>query len=321
MTDIAEQELRPTAQAWPGLRSNIGRLVRMPGEMSACRNVEIDVPDTLAKRKGLIRGIEEYFDGPVCGLFTYSDMCQNEWLLIATADGIAVRQPLDIPIFEVADCYPFDDFGGEPAEGDPPNVDNWKFASSHLETRSQSLGLKSSAAAVPVDDLAALDYSLSWFKEACGSSYQVQVDAALPVPVADLVPRIWIVMRAAERGFQSGAAIIGEVSREAGGVFARILFLDVARNLSELAKIGPRVDGNVLFNLSYDATERVVSVSLTPDTESKIEGSASVGALDDASMGLATGLAVFFTGTPGIPRPAAFVAPAFSVDLVDSGSI
>jgi hypothetical protein len=293
----------------------------MPGEMSVCRNVEIDVPDTLAKRKGLIRGIEEYFDGPVCGLFTYSDMCQNEWLLIATADGIAVRQPLDIPIFELADCYPFDDFGGEPAEGDPPNVDNWKFVSPHLETRSQSLGVKSSASSILADDLAALDYSLSWFKEACGSSYQVQVDAALPAAQAGLVPRIWIVMRGTERGFQSGGAIIGEIYRDVDGVFARILFLDIARNLSELAKIGPRMDGNVLFNMSYNATERLVSISLTPDLESKIEGSASVDLFDDISLGLATGLAVFFTGTPGTPRPVAFAAPAFSVDLVDSGSI
>ncbi len=327
MTELSEQELRPIAKGWPGLRSNLGRLVRIPGEMARCVNVEIDVPDTLAKRRGIVRGVEEYFDAPVCGLFSYTDFCQNEFLLVATEDGIFVRQPLALPIFQFADCYPFDDFGGDPVEGVAPDADKWKFQVGGLETRSDTLGLLPTALSVGLDDFETVldSTSISWFKEACSSGYRVEIDVDLPEPTGGLTPRAWILMKGFELGFQSGAFLIGEVFRDAEGTKARLLHVDETRTLREVAKLGPIDDANVAFRVSYDATTNKdgkleATLRLDPDIGTTVTTAVEFSSLEDAAFGLASGVALLFTGVTGQVRPASFPAPLFAVDLIDAGS-
>lgn len=322
MTEISEQPLRPLARGWPGLKSDTGKLLKEPGELSRCVNVEIDVPDTLSKRRGIVRGIEEWFEDPICGLFTYTDLCQQEHILIATQDAIYVRQPFALPVFQVADCYPFSDFGTE-SDGADPDADSWKHQGGDLEVRSASLGLKSTAVSVPVNEVERVINrgSITWFKDSCKSSYEVEVDVDLVDPSGGFEARAWILMRGAERGFASGAFLIGEIYRASDGTRMRILHVDVARAVTEVASSGPITDENGLFRLIYNASTYEATARFRPDVGSQVDITHTFSAVQDASFGLATGLAMLFTGTEDQPRPASFVAPAFGIDDVDSGAV
>lgn len=76
-------------------------------------NVTINEVDKLEQRKGFVRGLSERFGTAVCGLHTYTDNCGNQWLLVASDDGIFIRQPFNVPVFENDDSYPLDDFDSE----------------------------------------------------------------------------------------------------------------------------------------------------------------------------------------------------------------
>lgn len=132
-------------------------------------NVTINEVDRLEKRKGFIRGLAERFGTVVCGLHTYVDNCGNEWLLVASDEEIAIRQPYDVPVFTDDDSYPSDSF--DLVSG--LSTDDWRNTSLYIATGGslqRSIGDSSS----PFD---AASY-LRWFKAAGALGYQVtlQVD-------------------------------------------------------------------------------------------------------------------------------------------------
>lgn len=319
---MAESEfpVRPQDQLWPGLRSKRGRVTpRRPGEMSDCSNVEI-LSDLLMKRKGVVRGLDEWFSDPVCGLFQYTDFCQTEYILVATQDGIFVRQPFVPSSFQIADCFPFDEFAGSGLAALDTN--KWKFVSSNLGIDGNSVGLKAIARSFDVFNVESVidAYSASWFKEACVPSYEVQLN--LDLPDTSLEPHVACLMRGAQRGFQAGAFLMFDFFRRNNQTFGRIMYVTTSRAISEVATIGPFADGNGIGLCNYNQSTLTATITFTPDVGTPSSSSHTFNGLDDASFGLATGFSVFFLApTAGQARPAALAPPALGLDDIQGGGL
>jgi hypothetical protein len=170
MTVWKEVVLRQHGSAWPGLNTDGGKLDDGTGLLEdGSVNVFINEADTLQKRKGLIRGMNEWFTGVVCGLHKYTDNCGSEWLLVADESGISIRQPFVIPVFTQSDAYPFDDF----AEAGAPDQLNWRNTTDYT-VASAALTRTGSEISSPVRTS-----WMRWFKEAGNLSYQVRIEYSI----------------------------------------------------------------------------------------------------------------------------------------------
>ncbi len=171
MTKWQSIPLRQPGRPWPGLNTRGGRIDDGSGQLEdGSFNQIINEADILAKRKGIVRGLNERFSGVVCGLFVYTDLCGRESLLVADEDAIFIRTPFIVPVFAQSDAYPFDAFSVDGA----PNPDNWRNAGDYI-VRNDSLFMAVGAAAFtgsefPISDL------MRWFKDASNKSYQVRVE-------------------------------------------------------------------------------------------------------------------------------------------------
>ena len=317
MPNPTQFPVRPQDQSWPGLRSKRGvTITARPGEMSDCSNVEI-LSDQLMKRRGFIRGLDEFFDTPICGLFIYTDFCQNEWLLVATASGITIRQPFTQIAFQIADCYPFDEFAGTGLQA--LNSDDWKFVGSNLGIDGNVCGLKAiSRAFVQFDVESIIDsYSATWFKESCKSSYEVSLN--LDLPDSTFEPHAAAIIRGAQKGFQSGAFLMGDFFRRDNLTFGRIMHISGSRAVKEVATIGPFEDGNGVGKISYNQAERSATITFTPDVGSPSSSTFQFNGVQDDEFGLATGFSVFFIGpTAGQNRPSSLAPPSFGIDDIQA---
>jgi hypothetical protein len=123
VTRIISYPLRQPGTPWPGTNTRGGRLDQ-GGQLTltGSKNVQINVVDTLSKRPGFVRGLDERFTGAVCGIHRYTDECGIEWLLVVDEEGFHVRQPFDVPVFEVSDAFPIDGFSND---ADRLNLDRW----------------------------------------------------------------------------------------------------------------------------------------------------------------------------------------------------
>jgi len=329
MPNVNEVGCRPPGQPWPGLKTRTGKILKIGGELSDCKNADLEIPDTLAKRRGLVRGFEEWFGDPICGLFAYADFCQREFILVATAAGIAVRQPFSLPVFTLADCYPFDGFD----TGTVPDPDDWKFVGSKLEVLAGSLGVKSSGVALAENDIERVidGYSMTWFKEACRADSQLQIEVVLP-DSSSVIPRMWAIARGAERGFQAGAFLAAEVSRVASQTFARLLHVRGSRSITEIASLGPFTDDSGLLDLLYNTRDNdtqdnkaTATIRFTPDVGPVQESRAVIANVDDDEFGRATGVAVWFSsalpGGLGTARPAGLASPALGISRVEGAGL
>jgi hypothetical protein len=163
--------LRQPGQPWPGLNTRGGRIDNGSGQLEdGSINMIINEADILEKRKGMVRGLNERFNGVVCGLFTYTSLCGLESLLVADETQISIRTPFVVPVFENSDAYPFDAFN---VDGDP-NSDNWRNTGDYT-VRDEGLFLASGASvfsgsSFPVSRL------MRWFKDASNKSFQVRVE-------------------------------------------------------------------------------------------------------------------------------------------------
>lgn len=173
MTRFQEFPLRPQGQPWPGLNTRGGRLDPGQGFLEdGSFNAIINEADILEKRKGFVRGLDERFTGPVCGLFRYTDNCGVEYLVVADSEGIYVRTPFDIPTFLGSDSLPNDDFNQEEVD-----TSRWSNTSTY-RTFLGSLAL--SLVATPLDALVVPESRfMQWFKPAAVTSYQVEIQYAL----------------------------------------------------------------------------------------------------------------------------------------------
>lgn len=176
MTKWVPVPLRQPGQPWPGTNVKGGKLDDGRGMLDQeSVNCTINLADTLAKRKGFVRGLNERFGTVVCGLHSYTDNCGREWLLVAADDGIYIRQPFAVPVFTADDSYPSDSFNDAAGLSDA----DWRNTSLYVATGGSLLRSVGSSTA-PFD---AASY-LRWFKEAASSSYAVQIEYAFTPAVA-----------------------------------------------------------------------------------------------------------------------------------------
>lgn len=167
MTRWTEFPLRRPGAAWPGIDTKGGRLDNGTGQLTdRSVNCTINRSDLLEKRKGFVRGLNERFSDVVCGLHRYTDNCGREWLLVADADEIKVREPFALPVFETDDAYPNDSFA---AAG--PDQDLWRNVVGYTNQGGQ---LRRTGAELSTPFPRA-SY-LRWFKDASNRSYQVELE-------------------------------------------------------------------------------------------------------------------------------------------------
>lgn len=178
MTSWQEFPLRPVGRPWPGLNTRGGALDNGTGQLEeGSVGMIINEGDTLEKRKGFVRGLNERFTGVVCGLFKYTDDCGVEWVLVADESLISIRQPFVVPTFTQSDAYPFDAFttpDAPLAEVGSVDPDNWRNLTRYT-LREDKLVEVLTNAALTNDFLDTTDF-LRWFKEATNLSYQVRIE-------------------------------------------------------------------------------------------------------------------------------------------------
>lgn len=168
MTKFNEVPLRPQGQPWPGLNTRGGVLDPGGGFLEdGSINAIINESDLLEKRKGLVRGLDERFEGVVCGLFRYTDECGIEYVVVADEDGIKVRRPFEIEEFLGTDSIPFDDF-------EELSALRWSNTASY-QVDLGALQLSLDGPTLTTEILPAADFMV-WFKESALTSYYVEID-------------------------------------------------------------------------------------------------------------------------------------------------
>lgn len=167
MTKWTPIPTRAVGQAWQGQDTKGGKLDDGTGKQTENSvNVTINQMDRLSKRNGFVRGLAERFGSVVCGLHTYVDNCGQQWLLVASDEGISIRQPFNVPVFENDDSYPLDDFSDETGL----STANWRNTDLYIATG----GALQRASGNSSDPFDAPSY-LRWFKDASALAYQVTI--------------------------------------------------------------------------------------------------------------------------------------------------
>jgi hypothetical protein len=251
MTKWNEAPLRPQGQPWPGLNTRGGKLDPGMGYLQdGSINVIVNSADTLAKRQGFIRGIEERFDTVVCGLFKYTDDCANEYLVVADAEGVKVRAPFDIPTFLGSDTFPIDNF---------VTLDTNRWANTDdYKVEQQSLFLNQFAS-FSTSQFVEESRFMQWFKEASLSSYQIEIEystaAGEPTQVVSAV-----IKRNGDTFLQASVYLNGE----SYSASIHLVLNGVRTTLQQIDLTGNQF-GDGFLRLQYDAIEftveaRVVTV-------------------------------------------------------------
>jgi hypothetical protein len=272
MTKWQEFPLRAQGRPWAGINTRSGKLDDGTGQMTdSSVNCLINEADKLAKRKGLIRGLDERFAGPVCGIHRYTDNCGQEWLLIADQAGVSIRQPFSIPTFGNSDAYPSDEFQ---AAGDvDPNF--WLNAGGYR----QSTGLLLKPGVLNGGDL-------RWFKDATNFSYAIDFDYQLDGESAC----IGVIKQG------TTARLEGRVAQESGVVYARLVWIDGNGTETVLVEENTGNDerGSALLTYVRDVGNSAFSVQFLvfpeEDPEVALQDFTTLTTLDDSEFGQGTSL-------------------------------
>lgn len=190
MTQWTPYSLRQEGLPWPGQDTRGGRLDDGTGQLEdGSVNCMINRRDTLAKRAGFVRGLDEWFTTVVCGLFAYTDYCGRESLLVANETGIVIRTPFVLPSTTVSDAYPNDDFAGTGAI----DVDNWRNTLRYTRLNGNMVQALGAAAFTGTR----MDPSLymPWFKVAGSFSYLVDLNSYVFDPALMREQRAGIIIR------------------------------------------------------------------------------------------------------------------------------
>lgn len=311
MTSWKEFPLRPHGQPWPGLKTS-RRLMTAGGELEDCTNVIISTDDILEKRRGLVRGLSERFNGVVCGLFKYTDQCGVERIIVADESGISVRQPFSLPTFTIADCYPFDSFDGE--DGDPLDVETWRNAGDYEQQADVMVPVVGAAALAGDGADLLLDESARWFKDACSRSYQVRISYAFQ-DVA-IRQRVWIVLKG--RGdLTAQSMFIGVVDLLASGTQeVRLFYVNSMRVFTLQGKAtltGAQMTGTL--TLGYSQLNRVATLVADPDGASPQSiTSQTLNAIQDLDLGQVSAIGCRHVGAT---QP----DDTFGISVVDGGAV
>lgn len=290
MTNSVEFPLRPYTQDWPGLNSTGGKTMRVGGELSDCTNVQINRGDTLEKRKGFVRALDERFEGVVCGLFTYLDDCGNEWLLVADQISIKVRQPFVFSDVPTLDCYPNDGFDDEELS---PTL--WRNTDSYITTSGR---MKLLGGSQENNLQQGIDSSTRWFKDACSTSHNLQLQFVFDTSAKS---RILAIIRGTDD--LASSMLIAELSYDPSAstrYTLRVIHRDEALNENEISKavfnssIGA-VTG--FLTISYDATERIVTTTATITGGNQTLKSAALSEVASSALGMVSAIGIGQTGS------------------------
>lgn len=238
-------------------------------------NVIINRGDKLAKRKGLVRGLDERFAGEVCGLHKYTDECGREWLLVADEGGFSIRQPFAIPSFAATDAYPSDAFQSD----GPVSSDTW----SNTGNYSQSGGaLILNAGVLNGGDM-------RWFKDATNFSYKVE-GGWVAAPDSST---IFVIKQGAV------ARLEGQVVSALGFITVSLVWTDATGTARVLGLLGLPLGaeaGDLTLSYSRDAVGGVFTAQLvvqpTDGDAIQMQDFTSINAVEDADFGQGTSLRI-----------------------------
>lgn len=293
MTTWQEFPLRPQGRPWPGLNTRGGRLDNGTGQLEdGSFGQIINEADILEKRKGFVRGLDERFQGVVCGLFPYTDDCGREFLLVADEAQISIRMPFDVPVFETSDAYPFDDFAGTGAI----DTSIWRNTGSYVRadgSMEQASGIPAMSGLIPTPS-----FFQRWFKEATNKSYQTRVEYEFDQSATE--QHISIVMKG-NGDLISGAFIQGDLFFNNAGTYeVVVVHKSASGTFQELLRqsiTGITTPASGFFTLRYQRNEgtsvflpaiEVIPVGGTPI----IQNTSSLNTIEDADLGQVTGLAM-----------------------------
>ncbi len=260
-------------KAWPGSNSRGGQLDDGSGQLTdQSKNAQVNQADILEKRKGFIRGMDEQFSGPVCGLHRYTDECGVEWLLVADESGISIRQPFSVPVFENSDAYPFDSFSGD---GDV-DKNRWRNFDGYTQLNGSLIPLSSSL------------QPMVWFKEASSLSYQTRIQWAFDRSVST-DQKFNLIIKAADASAQ-GARLEARMSieDETSDVLLQLVFVDAALLETILLSIGGGQASSGFLTVNYRDDSRVAGVEYFPELVSQ-----SVQSAEPLTVAQATDLGQF----------------------------
>lgn len=229
MTSWSPVPLRQAGQAWPGIDTEGGKLDNGTGQLDRdAVNCTINEADTLSKRKGFIRGLNERFGTVVCGLHTYTSNCGVEYLIVADDTGMSIRTPFVVPVFTVDDSYPIDDFE------DVFGLDENDWRNTAIYSASGGSLLRAVGNSVSPFDAGSF---LRWFKPASSISYQVQVEYAF-TPLAGGVQVVSISIKG-NGDLTSGARLQADLVFEAATMAysARLWLVTAAGAFEQKAQI------------------------------------------------------------------------------------
>ena len=286
MTRWQEFPLRPQGQPWPGLNTKDGRLDPGLGVLEdGSFNAFINESDILTKRKGLVRGLDERFTGPVCGLFKYTSDCGVEYLVVADQDGVKVRTPFDIPRYLGSDSLPNDDF---------TTLDTTRWSNT-TDYQVVVLGLTlNNTANVVLDDFVPESRLMTWFKESALTSYQVEIQYALQPSTVDTQ----VVGVAIKQNTASSTFLAANIVLTSTGYTMTLQSVEsgTRTTLGSVALEGSALASGFLL-LSYNAETRLVTARAVPSGGPQQALTSTLSSLQDAALGQWSSLGIARAGS------------------------
>jgi len=279
MTRWAEFPLRPQGQSWPGLNTRGGRLDPGQGWLEdGSFNGIINESDILEKRKGIVRGLDERFNGPVCGLFRYTDNCGVEYLVVADQDGIHVRTPFNIPVFLGSDSLPNDDFSTLDSTRWSPTEDYESFMDA---LQLNGLALPQSGSFVAESRL------MQWFKPSVLTSYQTEIDYFM-VASSTNVQVVAIALKKTTNTFLQANVVLDNGDYR---VTLELVQSSVRTTLGTSLLEGATLAQGFL-RLSYNAITRTATARVIPSGGSQVDLAAVLSEAQDANLGQNTAIGI-----------------------------
>jgi hypothetical protein len=314
MTKWQSIPLRQPGRPWPGLNTRGGRIDDGSGQLEdGSFNMVINEADIMAKRNGLVRGLNERFSGVVCGLFKYTDLCGREFLLVADEEQISIRTPFVIPVFQQSDAYPFDAFD---VDGNP-NSDNWRNTGDYT-VRDDGLFLASGATAFTGSSLPVARL-MRWFKDASNKSYRVRVEYEFDDDL-DGEQRISISIKG-NGDLSSGALLKADLTFNRTGTYEVELFHRAASGAA-LSILKETVTGiltppsgffTLLYTRNIAANTYIPSVQVVPSGGSIVNSAAeTLTVIEDADLGQVSSIGMGYRST--LPND-------LQVKVVDGGPV
>jgi hypothetical protein len=253
MTQPQSFPLKLLGQPWPGVNTRGGILDMGNGQLTdRSTNVIINAMDTLEKRPGFVRGLDERFFGSVCGLHRYTDEQGREWLLVVDEEGFKVRQPFDVPVFQTDDRLPNDGFVGT---ADRPNLDRWIDEPLAYELLDGRLRLR--------NGLTNSTNSLRWFKETpLGIETEIQYTLQ-DEAVATSTLRLDLLHRETAL---TGPGVRFAITRSSGATTLLVTLLSATGSVTTTILTGALISLSGIARVNYAPATRMLTVQVFPTT-------------------------------------------------------